>query len=219
LLSPSDSAGQHDYLRQLAVIREDPQIMRLALARARNRELAEDALQEAFCAMAARKDYRKITDLRRYFCRVLINEIYRLRRPGTVSVGDIEEVAGGYQGNASGQSPPPPFDETICAWLRAQAWLRKLTAQRDLYARTLPGRSPDPRRYRSTIVALAEATLGAVVTGDAGDTDFNSALRAGYPAWFAEDGCATANLYQRFKRARDDLSALLRLLVSPEDLS
>jgi hypothetical protein len=59
-------------------------------------------------------------------------------------VTDIEEVAGGYQGNASGQSSPPPF---------------------------------------------------------------------------AEDGCATANLYQRFKRARDDLSALLRLLVSPEDLS
>lgn len=217
MLSPSDSAGQHDYLRQLAVIREDPQIMRLALARAGNRELAADALQEAFYAMA-RQDCSKIDDLRKYFGRVLINEIYRLRRPGPVSVADIEEVAGGYQGNASGQSPPPPFDEAVCARLRAQTWLRKLTAERARYARKVSGRSPDPCRYRSAIVARAEAMLAAVVTGD-GDGDFNSVMRAGYPAWFAEDGCATANLYQRFKRARDDLSALLRLLVSPEDLS
>jgi Sigma-70 region 2 len=200
------------------VIREDPQIMRLALARAGNRELAADALQEAFYAMA-RQDCSKIDDLRKYFSRVLINEIYRLRRPGPVSVADIEEVAGGYQGNASGQSPPPPFDEAVCVRLRAQTWLRNLTTQRGSYTRKVPGRSPDPCRYRTTIVARAEAMLAAVVSDDASDADFNSAMRAGYPAWFAEEGCAIANLYQRFKRARDDLGALLRLIVNPEDLS
>lgn len=217
MLSPSESAGQRDYLLQLAAIWEDPRIRRLALSRARDPEHAADALQEAFCAMA-RQDHRKIDDLRRYFTRVLINEIYRLRRPGPVSVGDIEEAAGASQWNASGQSPPEAFDEAVCDRLLAQTRLRALRAQRGSLARRVPGRSPDPRRYRAVILDCAEAMLAAVATDDLSDADPNSVLCSEYPAWFAEEGCTNANVYQRFKRARDDLRAVLRLIVSPEDL-
>jgi len=217
LLSPSESAGQRDYLLQLAMIREDPRIRRLALSRARDPEHAADALQETFCAMA-RQDYRKIDDLRKYFTRVLINEIYRLRRPGPVSVGYIEEAVGASQWNAGGHSPPEAFDEAVCDRLLAQTRLRAFRAQRGSLAHRIPGRSPDPRRYRAAILDCAEAMLAAAATDDLGDTDPDSVLHSEYPAWFAEEGCTKANIYQRFKRARDDLRAVLRPIVSPEDL-
>jgi hypothetical protein len=74
-------------------------------------------------------------------------------------------------------------------------------------ARRIASRSPDPCRYRALIVTCAEAVLAAVVTGDGSDANSKSVNHSGYPEWFTEEGCATANLRQRFKRARDDLRA------------
>jgi hypothetical protein len=215
---PAGSAGQQDFFERLAAIREDPQIALFARARAGGPELAADALQEAYCAVAGRRDYEKINDLRSYFCRVLINEIYRLRRVGAVPVGNLEEAAGAGKGNASAHPSLEPFDEALCTNLLVRSWLRRLAANRGSLAHQVPGRSPDPRRYRVLIVACAEGILVAILTKDICDADSNSALGATYPEWFAEKGCSTANLHQRFKRAKDDVRVLLKLIIDRDDL-
>lgn len=218
-ISPTSPTPREVFLRQLDTIWGDPQIRRLARSRAGEPEIAEDALQEAYYAIARYGDPDKIEDLRRYFCRVLKNEIYRLlRQPTPTLVDNFENVADACQGNAGGRPPPEPFDQTLCTQLLARTWLSFLAAHRAYFAREMPGRSPDPSRYRALIVALAERILVASLTGDISDADSNSALQAEYPEWFAEDGCETANAHQRFKRARDDVHGLLRRIISRADL-
>jgi Sigma-70 region 2 len=213
---PENSPGQRAYLRQLAEIREDPQIKGIALVRTGDHELAADVLQEAFYA-AAQQDHKKIKDPRRYFVRILINLIYRLHRLAPVPVDNIEEVAGACPGNASSQSPAESFDDQVCARLLAQTRLEAFTAQRDSLVGKTPKRSPDPCRYRAVILAFAKAVLAAGAVGDLNEADFNPALRAAYPEWFADEGCAAANLHQRFKRARDDMRELLDPFIGRED--
>lgn len=215
--SPPDSAGQHDFHRQLETIWEDPRIRRLARSRAGDPELAADALQDTYCAVASLRDYTGIDDLHKYFCRVLLNRLYRLRQTRVDPVENVEDLVGTGKGNA-GRPPPEPFDEALCNNLLARNWLRHLMANRGSFAREVPGRSPDPCRYRAVIVACAEDLLVAMMTSDISDADSNQALRASYPAWFDEEGCETANAHQRFKRARDDVRALLRLIIHREDL-
>ena len=77
LSSSSISAGgRSDYLEQLAAIREDPKVKKLARGRAGDPELAEDALQEAYYAVARLEDLEHIEDLRAYYCRVLLRTIH-----------------------------------------------------------------------------------------------------------------------------------------------
>ena len=212
-------AGREDYFRRLAAIREDPQVKRLALARARDRELAEDALQQTCYLMAKIADPERIEDLRAYFCRVLIRAVYALRaQPGAVLPGDIASVADACQGKARAQAPPRPMDETLALNLLARGWLERFTAERDALTAGVPGRSPDPDRYRELIVSVAEQVLRGIVTADVCDADSNPALRTVYPEWFDHEGDTDANAHQRLSRARADVRSLLRRIISRDDL-
>ena len=197
----------------------DPRIKQLALSRARNPEIAADALQETYCVLLNHKNPEKIEDLRRYFATTLIHEIYRLLRSRKATpVGNIEDAADACQGNACCPRAPEPFDQTVCTHLLIRTWIRRLVAHRGHFTLKTPGRSPDPRRYRGLIVTVAERILVASLTGDVSDADFNPTLRAEYPEWFVAEGCGIANIHQRLKRARDDVRDLLRLIASRDDL-
>ena len=52
MASTTTPAGQSDYLQQLVTIREDPQVKDLARRRAGDPDVAQDALQETYYAMA-----------------------------------------------------------------------------------------------------------------------------------------------------------------------
>ena len=93
-----------------------------------------------------------------------------------------------------------------------------LPRERGELATRVPGRSPDPGRYRDVIVAVAELVLLAIVAGDVSDADSNQALRAAYPQWFGEPGCADNTCHQRFSRARADVRDLLRAIISRDEL-
>ena len=96
--------GQPDFQQELAEIRKDPDVTRLARRRAGDPDLAEDALQETYCAVA-RKGPAGIRDLRAYFCQVLIREVNHLRcHPKAALIDDFESLADARQ-NRSGIHP------------------------------------------------------------------------------------------------------------------
>jgi hypothetical protein len=216
----TQSPGERpDYLRQLSDVREDPEVKNLARRRAGDRDLAEDALQETYCIMAQVPDPERIEDLKSYFCRVLIHTIYHLLgqlRP--VPIEDFERLPDVPQGNSVGQSLQRPFDDTFCTHQVAGTWLGRLDNKREAFRSGVPGRSPDPDRYRELIVRIAERVLIAAVTGDMSDADSTPALCAAYPEWFAPGRVTTDNAYQRVRRARSDVGALLRSVVNRDEL-
>lgn len=217
--NPTSPTGRDDFRRELATIWADPRIRRLALSRAGNPEIADDALQQTYCVLLNHKNPEKIEDLRKYFAKTLIREVYRLLRPGKATpVDNIEDAADACQGGACCQRAPEPFDRTVVTHLLIRTWIRRLATHRGYFTLKAPGRSPNPRRYRGLIVIVAERILVASLTGDISDADFNPTLRAEYPEWFAAGSCETANGHQRLKRARDDVRELLQLIASRDDL-
>ena len=48
------------------------------------------------------------------------------------------------------------------------------------------------------------------IGGGPSDADSNDAFRAGYPECFNQPDCEANTLHQRFRRARDDVKALLQ---------
>jgi DNA-directed RNA polymerase specialized sigma24 family protein len=217
--STTTPVGRQDYLKRLAAIREDPQVRRLARTRAADHELAEDALQQTYAAMARVTDPERIEDLRAYFCRVLIRAINSIRgQLGAILLDDFASVADARQGKAVSEAPQRPLDESVAANLVARGWLERFIAERESLAATVPPRSAEPGRYRNLIVSVAGEVLRSVVAGDVCDADGNPALRTAYPEWFAEEDAAAGNSHQRFSRARSDVRTLLRKIVSRDDL-
>ena len=107
LHSTTTPDGRTGFQQELLAIREDPKVRSLALRRAGDPELAEDALQEAYCAVAGLKNPQRIEDLRAYFCRVLINEVYHLRgQLRATLVEDFESLVEVRQGDRGVQSGP-----------------------------------------------------------------------------------------------------------------
>lgn len=209
-----------DFQQDLLAIRNDPGVRSLALRRARDPELAEDALQTAYCAVARVTNPAAIRDLRAYFCRVLLREIHRLRgQLGATLMEDFTSVADAYQGRSGGNLPARrPVAETVCTYLLAEAWLEPFAARRRELADRVPGRSPDPRRYREVIVDVAERVLCRIITEEVSNADCNAALSTAYPEWFGEPGCAENTRDQRFRRAREDVRALLQTIIDRKDL-
>jgi hypothetical protein len=198
----------------LAAIREDPKVKNLARSRAGDFELAEDALQEAYYAVARLENPERIVDLRAYYCRVLLRNIHRLRSQlGAILIDDFGVVADTCQRKPGGEPPPLPFDEAIGSRLLIQGFLRDLALHRAALTRTVPGRSPDPTRYREVIVTVAERVLRASIAGGLSDAEQNLAFRTLYPQWFAGDRVAISNIHQRFTRARADVCRLLQEII------
>ena len=180
-----------------------------------------DALQAAYCAVTQVTDPTTIRNLRAYFCQVLTREIYRLLgQLGATLVADFTSVADARQGRSGGQlSVPQPVAETVSTRLLTEAWLEPFAARREELTASIPGRSPDPGRYRAMIVTVAERVLRTIITGDISDADYNAALRAAYRDWFAEPGCNDNACHQRFRRARADVRELLRTIINRDDLN
>jgi hypothetical protein len=219
-LSSTAVPRKPEFMQQLLAIRDDPKVRRLALARAGDLELARDALDQAYCAVALVPDPEKIRDLRAYYCRTLINAVIELRYQFRASLlEDFERVAETRQDEPGCHPlPPRPLDEKVIVDVLFHSWLEPFAVQRPELAARLPGRSSDPDRYRDVIVSVAERVLLSIVAGDVSDADSIPALRAAYPEWFDEPGCAENACHQRFCRARADVRSLLRTIVSRDDL-
>jgi hypothetical protein len=220
LRSTATAAERPEFLEELLAIREDPVIKSIALRWARDPDLAKDARQEAYCAVARVRNPGQIKNLRAYYRQTLFNVVNKLRdQLGATCVEDFGSVADAYQHRPSSHSlPPRPVEETVSMNLLARTWLRQFAVTRAELAAKVPGRSPDPDRYRGVIVSAAERVVIANVTEDVSDADSNQALRAAYPEWFAQPGCTENTYHQRCCRARADVRDLLRTIISRDDL-
>jgi hypothetical protein len=206
------------FLEQLLEIRQDTKVKSLALRRAGDLGLANDALNDAYYAVA-RRGPEGVKDLRAYYCRTLINVVNDLRYQFAASLTeDFERVAEIHQDKPGYLPLPRRVDDTACSHLLARAWLEPFATRRGELADQVPGRSADPKRYCAVIVTASERVLHVNVTGDVSDADSNSELIAAYPEWFAEPGCAENTRHQRFCRARGDVRYLLSTIVSRDDL-
>lgn len=209
-----------DFLEQLLGVLRDPQIKRLALRYAGDPDLAEDALQSAYCAVARMKHPETIAYLRAYFISVLKNEACRLYAPRWVTpVEDPEDVPGQHDTAVCGSSQARPFDEIVCFSLQVRIWLERLADERDCLLTAVSARSDDPARYRTVIYAAAEQVLRDAISAEPSEADTNDAFRAAWPQYFDPPGAAANACHQRFCRARTDVRALLQAVVRRDELT
>jgi len=153
------------------------------------------------------------------FCRVLLRKMNYLRgQLGAVPVDNAAELVDAFGRKLGGEALPVRFDVAVNTKLVAHEWLRRFASQRVALIRQVPGRSREPDRYRDLIFTAAEGVLAAIVAGDFREADLNLALHAAYQEWFGEDGVAVRNIHQRFARARADVCALLRNIISVEEV-
>jgi DNA-directed RNA polymerase specialized sigma24 family protein len=208
-------------LKQLAEILEDPRIQRLALRAAGHPDLAGDALQNTYYALARLQYLGQIVNLRAYVCTVLFREIRRERNQlGAALVDDFPQVVEAHQGTVGCQPASPlAVDDTACTSVQAQVWLERFAAQREGLRDAVPARSGDPARYRNVICDAAEQVLRDGINGEPSEADTNDGLRAAYPEYFDQPGAAPNTLHQRFRRAREDVKALLQAVVNHDELT
>lgn len=191
------------------------------MRRAGDTDLAQDALLETVCAVARVQDLPSINDLRAYFCRALINCVYRLRgqlaaaRP--YDPASLDEM-GQRDAGKSGLPSPRPLDESAVTRLMAETWLQRFCAHRDRLRASVPRRSSQPDRYRDLIAAVAEHVLHAALDGSISQADCDAALQACFPDWFGQPGDARNTCHQHLSRARRDVQAVLKTVVSREEL-
>lgn len=205
---------------QLVEISMDRRIKSLARRHAGDPDVADDALQSAYCAVLRVEHLDQIENLRAYFCRVLIHEVHRERgQLRAVLVEDFDRVAEENQGAVGcHRSSPPCFQDQVCTSLQVQSWLKRLIDERDDLLSAIPARSHEPGCYKALIYAAAEQVLHAGMSGDVAEADTNDMLRASYPEYFQQPGTAPNTCDQRFRRARMDVRALLRSVVSHDEL-
>lgn len=213
--------GPADTRQQLVTIREDPRIKRFALWHAGHPDLADDALQCAYYAVVRLKNLEQIENLRAYFCKVLIREIRReCSQLGAALVNDFPRVVETrHDAAGSHLASSPSIEDAVCISLQAQVWLERFAAQRDCLRARVSARSDDPVRYRAVICHAAEQVLRDGINAEPSDADSNGAFRATYPEYFAQPDASADLLHQRFRRAREDIKALLQAVVSHNELT
>jgi hypothetical protein len=219
--STTTPAGWPEFHEELRKIREDPQLTRYALAYAgKDPDLAQDGLDDAFWSLGRVRHPELIRNLRAVVYQSVRNAINRQRNQlGAALVEDFDAIADRHQGEP-GCHPrtPRPHDETVGLYLLAQTWLEQFTARRAELITQVPGRSPDRARYRNVITVSAEWLLLGIISGDVCDADYNPALCAAYPEYFAQPDTAENTLHQRCSRARADVRSLLQSIIDRDDL-
>ena len=201
---------------ELLGIWADPEVRKLAARRAGDPDLAQDALLQAVCAVAQVGDLRRINDLKAYFCRVLINEVYHLR--GQLAAARVCDPATLAEMSEARMSGAPSDEAAVVTRLMARTWLERFRAQHDHLRASVPGRSGQPSRYRDLIVAVAEHALRAAFHGGVSQADSNEALQASFPEWFGQPGAAENTCHKHLSRARRDVQALLQDVVNRDEL-
>ena len=211
------------FKEDLAQVVKDPQLHRMALRRAGSRELAEDALHEAYWSVARVKDPDSIRDLRAFFRQSLIHEIGRqlVRAASVVLVEDIDETAELAQPDASSGGSPAPASVESQANLRLLAcrMLGQLDGNSDRLTAKVPPRSEDPRRYRIAVVRATRTILRLLLQGPVSSADWNAVLRSESPEFCDEPGLTADTTHQRLSRARSDVRLVLQMLVSKDELA
>lgn len=209
-----------DFHDDLATIVNDPEMRRLAIRRSGNRELAEDAIQETARAVAERKSRDAIENLRGFFYVAMVHEIdHQLGRTSAIPVGDAVELADG----TSLALALPSISVEGDAHLRMLAGvvlarLERERARKGL-ADLIPGRSGDPGLYRSAVFRTAKMVFVLLLEGHVTAHDWNAILKAAYPHWCDEPGLARDARDQRLSRARRDVQALLRSVLSRDEFA
>lgn len=214
--------GSPDFQRRLLAIRHDPQVIRLAHKRADDPHLAEDALQIAYYRVTTVSDPRRIDNLHAYFVTVLKNEVTALRAQGQKTTPLPKLTAalefGQHDTVVCGSARSRSIEDLVRTSLLAKSLHARLTARRLTLLLEIPARSADPRRYRIVVYRSAEQVLHDGLNGEASDADSNDAFRAAYTEYFAQPGASANLLHQRFRRAREDVKALLRSVVERHEL-
>ena len=217
-MATTASDSQPDFQHELLTIREDPEVRRIALRRAKSLEVAEDALQSAYYAVSRVKNPEHIEDVRAYFCFVLIREIYHELGQVQPTQEDFTDLLDKRQSRLGSNSPAPrSVSDEVATRLVGQGWLAAFNARRRELAARVPRRSPDPVRYQRLIARVAGHALGTILRENAA-ADVNAALRDGYAEWFAANSSSQNTRDQRLLRARADVCALLQTIIERRDL-
>jgi DNA-directed RNA polymerase specialized sigma24 family protein len=208
---------------ELSRLRNDPGMLRLALRYAyRDHDLAEDALQETCWAILRLKDPRRIDNLEAYFRTVLKRTVADQRghiRSAPVPVDNPETLTGeADRGVTPDPGPPRPVDAQAVCNVLAAGWLARLRRERQRLRALLPDSSASPERYRDVVMVTSEEILRSALTGSVSWADCNQALRSAYAEWFGEPGCKQNTMDRRLSRARDDVRAILKAVISLRDL-
>jgi len=195
---------------------QDPQVRGYARRCAGDHEVADDALQSTYYAMARLKHLAEIENMKAYFYQVLRREIVRERGElGAALIEDFAREADDRQLDARAlDGPSAGFEDDLCTSVQCWYLHKQLLAERDKLLASVPGRSPNNVRYREVVYAAAEAILSAGMRGEPSEADSIEAFRVSYAEYFAQPGAAVNTCHQRFVRARADVRALLQALGS-----
>lgn len=204
------------FLDDLTSVSQDPAMLRFAMRRAGDPELALDAVQMTWWNVA-RVAPETIRDLRAFFCTALKNEIMRQRMQ--VARMPTEDIAEHLRDEPSpGEPPPDGPDDQAAHLVLARTLLARLDHDRDLLMASIPGRSPEPQRYRSAMFAAAAKILCLLLAGEVTKADWNDVLRSEYPQYCGEPQLACDAIHQRLSRARRDVRLVLSKVVLRSDL-
>jgi hypothetical protein len=216
--------GSLDFQQRLLETRHNPQVIGLAYKWVGNDpHLAKDALQIAYYNVATFAHPERISNLHAYFLTVLKNEINALhvqrqkatplQNPGAALELDRHGTV------VCGPARSRSIDDLVRTSLLASSVRTRLVARRESLLLAIPARSDDTRCYRIVIYHSAEQVVLDGLNGEASDADSNDAFRAAFPEYFAQPGASANLLHQRFRRAREDVKALLQAVVNRDELT
>ena len=105
--------------------------------------------------------------------------------------------------------------------LLAEAVLERFEREhaREMLMALVPGRSDDPRYYRTAVISAARAVFVLLIDGYVTSADWNAILKSAYPQWCDAPGLPRAAMDQRLSRARRDVQSLLRSLITRDQLA